>query len=55
MFMIHPKESKLCTAPNLVTVGLIPGKKNKKKQQKKLLICCDIGKSFALNHGILTL
>lgn len=51
MFMVHPKESKLCTAPNLVTVGLIPSKKKK----KKLLICCDIGKSFALNHGILTL
>lgn len=51
MFMVHPKESKLCTAPNLVTVGLIPSKKNK----TKLLICCDIGKSFALNHGILTL
>lgn len=53
MFMIHPKESKLCTAPNLVTVGLIPGKK--KNTKKNLLICCDIGKSFALNHGILTL
>lgn len=26
-----------------------------KKKKTKLLICCDIGKSFALNHGILTL
>lgn len=48
----HPKESKLCTAPNLVTVGLIPSKKKKKN---RLLVCCDIGKNFALKCGIITL
>lgn len=33
------------TAPNLVTVGLIPS--------DKMLICCEIGKNFTLNCGVL--
>lgn len=41
----HPKESELYTAPNLLTVGLVPS--------DKLLICCEIGKNFALNRVLL--
>lgn len=43
----YPKEPELYTAPNLVTVGLVPS--------GKLLICYEIGKIFALNCVFLLL
>lgn len=45
MFTVSPQRIRVYTAPNLVTVGLVPS--------GKLQIRCEIGKNFVLNRVLL--